>query len=335
MKLKINIDLNNFSKIAVLTERKIAKLWLEELKNNLQAEVSEIIIEGGEKSKTLETCEQIWKKMLVFGLDRKSLLINLGGGVICDLGGFVASVYLRGIKYINIPTTLLAMVDASIGGKTGVNFLGIKNILGNFYESFKTVIETEFLKTLPKRLFLEGFGEIIKYGVIAGPDFFNFITSKKPTEFTDEELEKIIKKSIEIKLRIVEKDKTEKGLRKILNFGHTIGHALESLTLKRSNFLLHGEAVALGIIGESRLAYLMGLLTEKDFVRIEKAVSNAGLPKKIDNISINKVLEIIKFDKKNVGGEILFSLPKRIGEVDFDIQAPGELIIKAIKYITL
>lgn len=334
--MKLNTNLNNFSKIVLLTEKEIAKLWLIRLKSNLPRKVMEIIIEGGEKSKNLETCQQVWEKMLTLGIDRKSLLVNFGGGVICDLGGFVASVYLRGIKYINIPTTLLAMVDASIGGKTGINFGGVKNILGSFYDPLEIIIDVDFLKTLPERLLIEGFAEMIKHAVIEGKNYFDFVTSKRPTDFTQKELEEIIKKSIEIKLKIVSKDKKEdKGLRKVLNFGHTIGHALESLTLKTTNPLLHGEAVAIGMIAESYLAYLADYLPQKDFFKIEKVIANAKLPTKASNIPIEKILEMINFDKKNIGGKILFSLPKKIGRVDFDIEVSKELVIKAIDYIIL
>lgn len=327
---KMKTNLNKFSKIAVLTDKNIASLWLDKVKKNIDRKIIPIIIDPGEKSKTLKTSEKIWKKMLESKMNRHSLLINLGGGVICDLGGFVASTYMRGIGFINIPTTLLAMVDASVGGKTGVNLDGIKNIIGTFADPLEVVIDISFLKTLPKRIFIEGFSEIIKHGIIADGDYFAFVSSKKPEEFNNQEIEKIIKRSIEIKSAIVSQDKKEKGLRKILNFGHTIGHAIESENIGN---LLHGEAVALGMIAESRLANLIGLLPLKDFQKIKTAIKNAGLLVKIDNFDKKTVLKKMLKDKKNNKGKILFSLPDKIGSAKFNVEVDEKLIIQSTKEI--
>lgn len=327
--IKIKTDLKKFSKIAVLTDKTIASLWLDELKKEIKEKFIEIIVEPGEKAKNLKTCQIIWKKMLEEKMDRSSLLINFGGGVICDLGGFVASVYMRGINFINIPTTLLAMVDASVGGKTGVNFNSFKNLIGTFAYPLEIVLGVNFLKTLPERIFTEGFAEIIKHGIIADNKYFNFVSSKKPKEFTQKELKKIIKRSIEIKSTIVNDDKKEKGKRKILNFGHTIGHAIESQFIGK---ILHGEAVALGMIAESKLANFLGLLPKDDFEKITIAIEKTGLPIKIKNLNLKFILEKITKDKKNRQGKILFSLPKKIGEAKFDIEVNDKkLIIESIK----
>jgi len=330
---KINqlFDFSRFSKLAILTDTNVAKHWLLPLKKSLKKKTSEIIIQPGEKEKNIKTVKNIWKKMFDFGLDRKSLLINLGGGVICDIGGFSASTFMRGIEFLNIPTTLLAQVDASIGGKTGIDFEEIKNGIGVFKNPIGTIIDVETLKTLPKREFVSAFGEIIKHGVISGREYFNFVTSKKPEEFNQRELIKIIKQSIKIKSNIVQKDPKEKDLRKVLNFGHTIGHAIESLSWKTDSPLLHGEAVAIGIVAESKLAQLMGLSSEKNFIATEKGINHAGLPTRIKNLSVEDILPVMSFDKKNIRKKIFWSLPRKIGKVDFNIEAPKELVVKAVE----
>src|SRR3989339_550884 len=315
---KINtlLDLSRFSKIAVLTDENIQISLISQIsqiKKSLNREIVIITIPAGENEKNIETVKNIWKKMFNFGLDRQSLLINLGGGVICDVGGFAASTFMRGIEFINIPTTLLAQVDASVGGKTGVNFNEIKNAIGVFKNPVAVIIDVATLKTLPKRELIAAFGEIIKHGVISGREYFNFITSKKPGEFTEDELIKIIKQSIKIKSDIVKKDPEENGLRKVLNFVHTIGHAIESLSWKTDKPLLHGEAIAIGMIAESKLAQSMGLLSKNDFITIEKAIDQACLPTGIKNLSVKDILWAMSFDKKNIGKKILFSLPEKIG----------------------
>jgi 3-dehydroquinate synthase len=243
---------------------------------------------------------------------------------------------MRGINFLNIPTTLLSQVDAAIGGKTGVDFLGIKNGIGVFKDPIGVVIDVETLKTLPKRELVSAFGEIIKHGVISGREYFNFVTSKKPEDFGQDDLIKIIKQSIKIKSGIVKKDPKEKNLRKILNFGHTIGHAIESLSWKTDKPLLHGEAVAIGMIAESNLASLcQPVLTAGVRTRvaeeIKRVIMKAGLPTKIKNIKVEDIMEMILSDKKNNRGEILFSLPEKIGKVVTDIKIPQEVIKKSLE----
>ena len=279
--------------------------------------------------------------MFELELDRQSLLINLGGGVICDMGGFAASTFMRGIEFINIPTTLLAQVDASVGGKTGIDFDEIKNAIGVFKNPIGVVIDVQTLKTLPKRELISAFGEIIKHGVISGREHFDLVTSKKPEGFDQKEIIKIIKQSIKIKSNIVKKDPKEiTGLRKVLNFGHTIGHAVESLSWKTNKPLLHGEAVAIGMVAESNLACLCqpvrtsGVRTRVAEL-VEKAVINAGLPANIHFIKSGDILKMILIDKKNTNKKILWSLPRRVGRVDINVEAPDDLVIKAIKTIII
>jgi 3-dehydroquinate synthase len=311
---KINdlFDFSRFSTIAVLTDENIPKSFVDKIEKSLNRKLIKIIISAGEKEKNIETVKKIWKKMFDESLDRRSLLVNLGGGVVGDIGGFVAGTFMRGIDFLNIPTTLLAQVDAGIGGKTGIDFIDIKNGIGLFKDPIGTIVDVETLKTLPKREFISAFGEIIKHGVISGREYFNLVTSKKPEKFDQNELIKIIKGSVNIKSNIVKKDPKEEGFRKVLNFGHTIGHAIESLSWKTEKPLLHGEAVAIGMIAESNLTSEVHPSLAK---QIKVAVINAGLPTKIEGIKSRDILKMILTDKKNISGEINFSLPKKIGEV--------------------
>ncbi len=327
------INVRDYSKIGILTDENIAKYWLSILKKGIDKQIIPIIIPPGEKMKTITQTIEIWKKMMEAGFDRHSLLINLGGGVISDMGGFAASTYMRGIDFVNIPTSLLAMVDASIGGKTGINFNRIKNIIGTFNQPVKIIIDTHVLKTLSIRQLKAAFAEIIKHGIISNPKYFDFATSKKPEEFSNIELLEIIKDSIRIKKGIVDEDPKETGLRKSLNFGHTIGHAIEALSLETQNPLLHGETIAIGMIAESKLAELSKLLSSNDFLKIELAIKNSGLPTKIKNISMKDILKKIQSDKKNRSGKILWTLPKKIGRVDINIETSNGNINKSITYI--
>ena len=332
---KINklFDFSRFSKIAVLTDEIIQISLISQIgltKKSLNKKLTLITIPSGESQKNIETVKRIWKKMFDEGLDRQSLLINLGGGVVCDMGGFAAATFMRGIDFLNIPTTLLSQVDAGIGGKTGVDFVDIKNGIGVFKDPIGTIIDVETLKTLPKRELTAAFGEIIKHGVISGREYFDLVTSKKPDEFDQNELIKIIKQSIKIKSEIVKKDPKEDGLRKVLNFGHTIGHAIESLSWKTDRPLLHGEAIAIGMIAESNLASSNRVSCTAELIK--KAIINAGLPAKIKNIKTEDIMKMIFTDKKNVGGEILFSLPEKIGKVVPNIKIPLEKIKSAIDH---
>jgi len=309
-------DFQKFSKIAVLTDVNIPRSLINKIEKSLKKNLIKIIIPAGEGEKNIETVKKIWKQMFNNGLDRRSLLVNLGGGVIGDMGGFAAATFMRGIEFLNIPTTLLSQVDASVGGKTGIDFQGIKNGIGVFKDPVGVVIDVDTLKTLPKREFISAFGEIIKHGIISGQKYFDLVTSKKPGEFNEKELIEIIKQSIKIKSNIVKKDPKEKDLRKVLNFGHTIGHAIESLSWKTDRPLLHGEAVAIGMVAETNLASSNCVsCTAGDFLLIKKAIIKTGLPSVIPNIKIEDIIKIMLFDKKNNQGGILFSLPEKIGKV--------------------
>ena len=339
VKIEKIINLEQFSKIIILTDLNVAKHWLTIVKKSIKRQTSEIIINPGESEKNIETVKKIWKKMFEFDLDRKSLLINLGGGVVCDAGGFAAATFMRGIDFLNIPTTLLAQVDASVGGKTGIDFQEIKNAIGVFKKPLTIIIDVATLKTLPRRELVSAFAEIIKHSIIDSRDHFDLVTAKKPEEFNQKELMKIIEMSVRLKRKITLKDfKETTGLRRTLNFGHTIGHAVESLSWKTDKPLLHGEAVAVGMIAESKLASsnrpgCTALLSEKDFLLIEKAITNAGLPTRIENLSVKDILRVMAFDKKNIGKTILWSLPRKIGKVGVNIKVPNDSVVKAIESI--
>ncbi|MGH7203705.1 MAG: 3-dehydroquinate synthase [Candidatus Levyibacteriota bacterium] len=327
-------DLTQYSKIFVITDTTVEKLFLKKLLRNLPEQTKYIAVPPGEKAKHIESVMKIWTAMKDAGLDRKSLVINLGGGVIGDVGAFATSTYMRGLAFINIPTTLLAQVDESVGGKNGIDFAGIKNIVGTFDQPDGVIIDLQMLKTLPKRAFLASFVEIIKHGMIHDKHYFEKVTSKYPTDFTDEELIAIIYGSCEIKAYYVQNDEQEEnGKRKILNFGHTIGHAIEAIKLETDEPLLHGEAVSLGIIAESEISRQMGLLSSEEMGVIKHALQKADAPITVTNIVIDDILKRIKSDKKNTFNKINFSLLQGIGNAVYNRQVPEEIISSGIKAV--
>jgi 3-dehydroquinate synthase len=332
-KLADLIDVKKYSRIIILTDDRVAKFWLPIVKKSLGTESVDIVIHPGEKEKSLRTTTLIWKRLITNHCDRRSLMVNLGGGVIGDMGGFAAGCYLRGIDFVQVPTTLLAQVDASVGGKVGIDFAGLKNNLGLFRQPIKVIIDIDTLSTLPSREYISGFAEIIKHGIVADKNYFDFVSSKKPGGFSSDEIIKIINGSCQIKSDIVAADEKEKNIRKILNFGHTIGHAIESLSLLTTKPLLHGEAIAVGMVAESKIAALTGNISTDQFQTIEDAITNAGLPIRIRDVSISKIEDLLIFDKKNFRGKILWSLPKKIGHAVFGQEIPPAIVIKSLQYI--
>jgi 3-dehydroquinate synthase len=277
-----------------------------------EAEIIEL--ESGEDKKTLETCMQVWGALTDTGADKKSLIINLGGGVISDLGGFVASTFKRGIDCINIPTTLLSMVDASVGGKTGVDFEGIKNHIGTTAEPKGVFVNPVFLETLSERHIKNGFSEIIKIALIADIDFWQELKKlKSSAEFSSE---KIITKAIELKNTIVKKDLHEQNLRKSLNFGHNIGHALESALIKQNKDILHGEAIAAGMVMEADIAQVLKRISVKARNDIVNYITSIYKKIKITKETESQLLQYILHDKKNEGDDLCFSLPNKIGSYE-------------------
>jgi 3-dehydroquinate synthase len=290
------------------------------------------VVRAGEDQKKLEMVEQIWNFLINFKFDRKSLLLNLGGGMVNDLGGFAAGTYKRGIDFMQIPTTVMSQVDASIGGKTAINYANLKNMIGTFTQPAGVIIDTRALKTMTEREYVSGFAEIIKHGLIKNPEYFNQVTAKHPNEFNDEELIQIVAESCLIKAQIVQADEQESGLRKTLNFGHTIGHVLEALS-QESDRLRHGEAVAIGMIAEAKLSVLLGLLSESDFNTIEATIIKTGLPSRYPYSSVQTILDNAHTDKKNTDGHINWTLLKGIGQAVYDVQADDSHIRAAIQYV--
>jgi len=329
-KIDTLFNFSRYSKLFIITDETVAPFYLEKLRNALPAKVAEIILPSGESAKEIQYLTKIWQQMIAEQIDRKSLIINLGGGVIGDIGGFAASTYMRGVDFINIPTTLLAQVDESVGGKTMINFAGIKNIVGTFYQPSAVIIDVETIKTLPARQLLNGFAEIIKHGLIKDKQYFDLVTSKKPTDFSQEELIEIIARSNVIKAEFVESDEKESGMRKIVNYGHTIGHAIEALSLESKKSLLHGEAISIGMVAENKIAVEIGLLSEKNAELVKKTLENTGLPVEIPDFPIDEIIEKMKSDKKNTGGTINFTLLKSIGEGVINQTVSEEIIRKTL-----
>ena len=260
---------SNYSKVFILVDSNTQKHCLAKFKSKCDFEIDLVIeIKPGEEYKTIQTCTTVWDSLSTMGGDRKSLLINLGGGVVTDLGGFVASTFKRGIDFINVPTTLLAMVDASIGGKTGVDFEALKNQIGVINQPEMILVFAEFLDTLDQRQVKSGFAEMLKHGLIFDQDYWNGLIPLNELDQVGEH----IKKSTEIKSSVVEQDPYEAGLRKKLNFGHTLGHAIESYFLVETNrqTLLHGEAIAVGMVLEAYLSHELTGLSKLELDEIKK-----------------------------------------------------------------
>lgn len=288
-------------------------------------------VKNGEENKNLNSCTEIWADMTRANADRHALVINLGGGVIGDMGGFCASVYKRGVDFIQIPTTLLSQVDASVGGKLGIDFEGLKNHLGVFTLPKTVLIDPVFLQTLSERELRSGFAEIIKHCLIADAEMWKKIIQHNLNE---QPLEKLIEHSVSIKDKVVTEDPTEKGLRKILNFGHTLGHAVEThfLAKSKNKKLLHGEAIAVGMIMESYLSYKKEMLTLSELENIAKYIISVYGKVLIAEPDIQPVLLLTRQDKKNKGKQINFSLIDQIGSCQFDIRVTDKEMKAAIEY---
>lgn len=328
-KLPKIINIKKYSKIFLIVDKTINDSLAGKIEEIFSKDYGIFILAGNEQIKNIATVQKIWKALLKFNCDRKSLVFNIGGGTIGDVGGFAASTYMRGIDFIQIPTTLLAQVDASVGGKVGINFSSVKNLIGTFQQPVAVIIDVGLLSSLPEREFISGFAEIIKHGVTIDKKYFRFVTSKKPLDFSQDELAEIIKRSCQIKSAVVAADEKEEGLRRLLNFGHTIGHAIESLSQQTNHPLFHGEAVSIGMIVEGKISKLIGILSEKEYIILEQALRQAGLPTAIPDIKTDKILVKIKADKKSEKGKINFTLLKGIGKAIINQQV-NEVIIRKV-----
>lgn len=291
-----------------------------------------IEIQSGEIHKTIETCMGVWRTLSELSADRKSLLINLGGGVVTDLGGFVASTFKRGIKFINVPTTLLAMVDASVGGKTGVDLDLSKNQIGTITFADMVLIDPRFLDTLPNNELRSGFAEMLKHGLIQDQKYWEQLRHLKQLTLND--LDELIHHSVAIKNNVVSKDPNEMGLRKILNFGHTLGHAIESYCLDNENIktLLHGEAIAIGMILEGYLSSKICGLPITDLYGIKETFKTTYPNMFFDDDSKKQITDLMQSDKKNSHGKVKFVLLESIGKCKIDVEVENALINEAFDF---
>lgn len=324
---------HSFSRIGILVDENTQALCLPLIHEQVPDAVV-LQIQSGENHKNLDSCQKIWLEMTGACFDRHALLINLGGGVIGDMGGFCAATYKRGITFINLPTTLLAQVDASVGGKLGIDFQGYKNHIGVFQKPDLVLIDPVFLNTLPQRELRSGFAEVIKHALIADGAYWPKISGKSLLE---QDWMAHIKHSVRIKKQVVRKDPTEKGLRKILNFGHTMGHAVESYFLNQpEGNILHGEAIAAGMIMESYLSHTVLKMNEQEVRAIQDYLLSVFGQINLSENDINPIIDLSIQDKKNEKGNINCSLLKRIGEAAFNIPISRSQMEEAlVRYLNI
>jgi 3-dehydroquinate synthase len=322
------ISENNYSTLFIIVDSITNEVCLPKLLPKIETEspIEIIEFEAGEINKNIETCIQIWNVLTELGAERKSLIINLGGGVVTDLGGFVASTFKRGIDFINIPTTLLAMVDASIGGKTGIDLGNLKNQIGVINNPKLVVIDSEYLETLPQIEMRSGLSEILKHGLIFNQLYWEQFLDLSKLDFAD--FDTIIFDSITIKNEIVKQDPTEKGIRKALNFGHTLGHAIESYFLDQQSKkkLLHGEAIAIGMVLESYISMTIKLISKTEYLEIKSTIKSIYEEVNFDKKDIQSILDLLIHDKKNENGKVKFVLLDGIGSFIINQEVENELI---------
>lgn len=331
--LKEKIKSKDFNSVFVLVDENTDKHCLDIFINKSSIEeYNKIIIKAGEENKNIDTCIQIWKELNLQKADRKSLLINLGGGVLTDIGGFVASTYLRGIKFINVPTTLLGMVDAAHGGKTGIDFLNLKNQIGVFSMPIDVILDSTYLKTLSKEEYLNGYAEVFKHSFLSDSEEISFNSLINLDFFKDVDF--IIKKYSEVKNRIVKIDKYESDIRKVLNLGHTIGHALESYSHISNNIktLKHGEAIIVGLITE---LYISAIQNNFPLITVDKLkeISSKYFEKiNLSNDQLEQIFDLMIFDKKNNNGMVYFVLLDKNGKPLTDQKVEKKVFVDAFDY---
>ncbi|HZR46152.1 MAG TPA: 3-dehydroquinate synthase, partial [Candidatus Manganitrophaceae bacterium] len=292
-----------------------------------------IRIPDGEKYKTLQQVNRIYDRLIQHRFERSSTLVALGGGVIGDITGFAAATFLRGVSYVQCPTTIVAQVDASIGGKTGVDHSQGKNLIGAFHQPRLVCADPEVLTTLPRREFAAGLAEVVKYGVILDRSFFKYLEEHSAAILSMDRKHVLycVEKSAALKAKVVQSDERESGLRKILNYGHTLGHAVETLTGYRT--YKHGEAVAIGMAAAARLSYFLGLSSWEEVQRQTLLLRAFGLPTTLPKIDLGSILEVIRRDKKVVGGAIYFILPAAIGKVQIQ-KVEEKTLIRFLKDVS-
>jgi 3-dehydroquinate synthase len=300
----------NLQNPIIVTDENVAKFHLEKLQASLNAK--SVVIPAGEEHKNLETISFLWKSFLENGLDRKSTVVALGGGVTGDMAGFAASTYMRGINWIGVPTTLLSMVDSSLGGKTGFDLPEGKNLIGAFYPPKLVVADPKFLETLPEAELISGMAEVVKHGIISDPELFSMCT--RGLDWVKANLEEIVKRAMAVKIKVIEDDPYEKGFRAALNLGHTVGHAVELV----SKFeLRHGEAVAIGMMAEAKYSVRVGLAGSGLVQAVQDSLKALNLPIAIpQEMPREEIIRAMRVDKKKNAKSIRFALPVEIGRVE-------------------
>lgn len=322
-------------KIFLATEENVDSLWI--IKNSSffdEKGIKKIVIPAGENNKKISSVEQIWEFLSKNGADRKSLLINIGGGMLTDLAGFAASTFKRGLDFINIPTTLLSQVDASVGGKTGINFNGLKNEIGVFQEPVAVIISTDFLQTIDQENFISGFAEMLKHGLIHSTEHLQELQEFNTKNINYNLLAEIIRHSVEIKSWFVANDPTEKNIRKALNFGHTMGHAFESLAMEQNRPVLHGFAVANGMIAELFLSVKKCNFPISDFDSMTTLFLKLYGKFSIKEQDFERLFELMTHDKKNEDGRINFTLLPAIGSIEINQNCDKKLVFETLNYFS-
>ncbi|TYB76220.1 3-dehydroquinate synthase [Bizionia myxarmorum] len=329
--LNSHLEAQNYSIIFILVDENTHNVcltpFLEQLETSCTIEIIEI--ESGEEHKTIDTCVGVWNALSELGADRKSLIINLGGGVVTDLGGFVASTFKRGINYINVPTSLLAMVDASVGGKTGVDLGHLKNQIGVINSGEMVLIDTSFLETLPENQMRSGLAEMLKHGLIYSRTYWNKFSTDAISDY-----DSLIYESVVIKNNIVSQDPLEQNLRKTLNYGHTLGHAIESYFLSNpeKEALLHGEAIAIGMILANYISTELAGFPKEENDTIKSFIKRIFGDVIILPSDYDAIIELLKYDKKNEHGNINFVLLEEMGKPRIKCLVSNEIIMKAFEY---
>lgn len=324
-------------KLAVITDSNVGPLYADKVAQCLKETGNNIFVytfEAGEKNKNLNTVQDVYEFLIKNKFDRKDMLVALGGGVVGDLTGFAAATYLRGIDFIQVPTSLLAQVDSSIGGKTGVDFRAYKNMVGAFHQPRLVYMNTSTLSSLNTRLFNSGFGEILKHGLIKDASYFQWLKDniEKIAALDSGYLEEMIYRSCEIKRKVVENDPTEKGERAQLNFGHTLGHAIE----KQMNFeLYHGECVVLGMIAALNICVERGTITKEEYDDIYNTFKAYNFPMTVDKTTIDEVIAASKNDKKMDGNKVKFILLKKVGKAYIDMTVDDNTMRRSLKNVVI
>lgn len=320
-------------KVFLATEENVDQLWIGKY-DSFFAEhgIQKVVIPAGENNKKITSVVKIWEFLSNNGGDRKSLLINIGGGMLTDLAGFAATTFKRGIDFLNVPTTLLSQVDASVGGKTGINISGLKNEVGTFKEPVAVIINTDFLKTINKENFISGYAEMIKHGIIKSSEHLAELEDFNFEKIDYDLLQEIIRHSVNVKEYFVSNDLTENNIRKALNFGHTVGHAFESLAMKQNRPILHGHAVAYGMIVELFLSVQKCNFQKSDFEKLNDWLLKIYGKFKISETDFESLYELMTHDKKNESGKINFTLLPEIGKIEINQNCEKELILKALDY---